>query len=98
MYYAITHVTRLPNSLRAFITTLQIVQMVVGTYITYMGSQCTNYTDGQRRNNYFATAMYFSFFILFAMFFYDQYCTSKREKVRVEDQTQNQEQLKQKLQ
>lgn len=76
-YYAFRALKfRAPQWLRMFITLLQLSQMVVGVYIaTYayklkqVGTPC-GIKDSNMRLSFL---MYFSYFLLFAKFFYDAY-------------------------
>ena len=72
-YYAATYFGRLPNSLRVVITSLQLLQMVVGVaaVVTHLGCETTE--GDLLRNSQWALAMYFSYFVLFAKLFYDSY-------------------------
>jgi hypothetical protein len=77
LYYAATFFGRLPNYLRAVITSLQLIQMVIGTYVTIAHLNCLDITDSQRVNSMWAMGMYISYFILFAKLFVDQYIIKK---------------------
>jgi elongation of very long chain fatty acids protein 6 len=70
-YFAISalHI-RLPNALRPFITTLQILQMFGGLAVVVHNAL---YCDTHRRNIYFGLAMYLSYVFLFCQFFYENY-------------------------
>lgn len=81
-YYALTYFGRLPNVLRAFITGLQILQMVAGMAITVAHIQCENASDAQAGNSKWALAMYFSFFLLFGKLFFDSYISTRATDIR----------------
>lgn len=81
-YYAlrVTRAVKLPIWVNMFITLLQLLQMVVGVAINiyvYMHIQTDWVCDGRLEKTYFyvmvSFVMYFSYFILFATFFYDTY-------------------------
>jgi elongation of very long chain fatty acids protein 6 len=79
-YYAATYFGRLPNSLRALITGLQLLQMIAGTLITIQHLRCANTNSEQRTNSMWALAMYFSYFLLFGKLFIDSYLTKPVKK------------------
>jgi elongation of very long chain fatty acids protein 6 len=68
---------RLPNALRPFITTLQILQMFGGLGVVIHNAI---YCDTHRRNIYFGFAMYLSYVFLFCKFFVDSYLRSSADK------------------
>ena len=75
---------RIPRWVAQFITMLQLSQMFVGVYVT--GLAFYNSRSGRMpgcivRDDHFlmATAMYFSYAVLFLNFFYQKYCTTKNK-------------------
>ena len=84
LYYAVraSGMYRPPVWVNIFITSLQLLQMVVGVYVNMyvylnMSSDSQWYCDGKVETTFFfvyvAFAMYFSYFLLFANFFYTTY-------------------------
>lgn len=81
-YYALRSLgIRLPKQMAMAITTSQIVQMIIGAYVTWyawyrksQGDAC-NITQATAT---FGLVMYLSYFALFAHFFYNSYFTSKK--------------------
>lgn len=80
-YYALRSLgIRLPKQMAMAITTSQIVQMIIGAYVTWyayyrksQGDAC-NITQATAT---FGLVMYLSYFALFAQFFYNSYFGSK---------------------
>ena len=83
-YYAVraSGIYRPPLWVNIFITSLQLLQMIVGVYVNVyiyqnMSSDPNWYCDGRVEETYFfvyvAFAMYFSYFLLFMNFFYTTY-------------------------
>jgi elongation of very long chain fatty acids protein 6 len=72
-YYAATYFGRLPNGLRVVITSLQLLQMLVGVAAVITHLQCENAERAVLVNSQWALAMYISYFVLFAKLFYDSY-------------------------
>ncbi|XP_071496653.1 very long chain fatty acid elongase 6-like [Diadema antillarum] len=77
-YYAIraSKIARIPSWINISITSIQIIQMIVGCWVNiyaYMllrrGEHCSTTQD----NIKYASLMYFSYFMLFAHFFYKTY-------------------------
>ena len=74
---------RLPRACALFVTTCQLTQMVVGVglqlvcgYVLYLGQRCdTSVTDIAA-----GMAIYFSYMVLFAKFFYNNYIAPKKSK------------------
>merc|ERR1712080_75321 len=74
---------RVPKAAAMGITSLQLIQMVVGCYINYIafqfkesGRECS-VSDS---NLMYSSLMYTSYFVLFARFFYNAYlCKSERK-------------------
>lgn len=90
-YYALRAMKfRVPNQIRMVITLLQLIQMIVGCginfYVYYAksnGRQCFITYE----NIYYSFLMYFSYFVLFAKFFYDSYVSPPvRSTPRVADE------------
>ena len=79
-YYAATYFGRLPNGLRVVITSLQLLQMVVGVVAVITHLQCDNTEGALKTNSQYALAMYFSYFFLFGKLFYDSYVVKKPVK------------------
>lgn len=77
-YYALAYFGRLPNTVRAMITGLQLIQMVAGTSITIAYVWCENNNEEQTRNSKWALVMYFSYILLFGKLFIESYVTNKR--------------------
>ena len=74
-YYAVMAMRiRIPNFVSTFITTMQIVQMIIGVGVVYTLSTCYNVDN---TTVYFGSVLYLSFFLLFAEFFYKRYFTKK---------------------
>lgn len=81
-YYALKAMRyRPPKAISMVITALQLTQMLIGCYINISAYQYLK--SGQmdchitRTNIHFSFAMYFSYFVLFALFFYKSYLTGK---------------------
>ena len=81
-YYAlrISQLVKVPIWVNMFITLLQLVQMIVGVLVNfyvYMRIHTDWYCDGRVEKTYFYVClsfiMYFSYFVLFASFFYNTY-------------------------
>lgn len=76
-YYALRALKfKVPNQVRMIITLLQLLQMIVGCYINFYVYSIKN--SGQfcaitYENIGYSFLMYFSYFVLFAKFFYDAY-------------------------
>jgi len=67
---------RVPNKIRMSITLFQLIQMVIGCLINfyvYSVKKQGHYCEVSVRNIGYSFAMYFSYFVLFAKFFYDSY-------------------------
>lgn len=79
-YYAATYFGRLPNGLRVVITSLQLLQMVVGVAAVVMHLQCEDTEGALKTNSQYALAMYFSYFLLFGKLFYDSYVVEPAPK------------------
>ena len=89
LYFAVRASGRFrpPLWVNMFITSLQLLQMIVGVYVNWvaysrMKADPTWYCDGQTESSYFyvflAFALYFSYFVLFAHFFYTSYLHKER--------------------
>lgn len=87
-YYAIraSGIYRPPVCVNIFITSLQLLQMIVGVFVNmYVYKNMTSdpqwYCDGRVEKTsffvYIAFAMYFSYFILFVNFFYTTYMSKR---------------------
>jgi len=76
-YYALRSMGfRFPKWTAMSVTTLQIVQMVVGCSIgvrAYMTKRSGQFCQQSYENLYFSFAIYFTYFLLFANFFYHVY-------------------------
>ena len=76
-YYALRAMKfRVPNQVRMVITLLQLIQMVIGCYINFYVYSTKNqgkFCQISYENIRYSFLMYFSYFILFAKFFYDAY-------------------------
>ena len=88
-YYAVRAQGRYrpPLGVNMMITLLQLIQMIIGTYVNlYIYYRRTidpnRYCDGKAEKEhhyvYFSLAMYFSYFVLFAHFFYVTYVSKGR--------------------
>lgn len=88
-YYAVRAQGRYrpPLGVNMMITLLQLIQMIIGTYVNlyiyYRRTIDPNwYCDGKAEKEhhyvYFSLAMYFSYFVLFAHFFYVTYVSKGR--------------------
>ena len=76
---------RIPRWMAQIITILQLSQMFVGVYVTllaFYNDRSGRVPGCTIRNDLMcmATAMYFSYALLFLHFFYTKYCSSKKEK------------------
>ena len=74
---------RVPRCLAMIITTLQLIQMVVGCLVNFWTYQMKE--DGQDcqvsdTNIKISLLMYTSYFVLFARFFYNAYCKPTMDK------------------
>ena len=99
LYYAIRasgHI-RPPKWVNMLITSLQLIQMITGLWInTYIYINIVAdphfYCDGKiekdRVSIYLTFAMYFSYFVLFAHFFYVTYMTTKKPKSVVDNKAE----------
>ncbi|EFN75445.1 elongation of very long chain fatty acids protein 6 [Harpegnathos saltator] len=84
-YYALKAMRyKPPKAIAMVITTLQLIQMVIGCAINISAYQ---YLEGghvdchiTRMNIHFSFAMYFSYFVLFARFFHKTYLADKKAK------------------
>ena len=79
---------RIPRWIAQIITIFQLSQMFVGVYVTVLAFY--NVRSGRVpgctvRDEfiYWATAMYFSYALLFLHFFYKRYCSSSRQKSKL---------------
>jgi hypothetical protein len=81
-YYAATYFGRIPNFIRALITSLQLLQMAVGVTATVLHLQCypQQVSDMQYRNSVLALVMYTSYLLLFSKLFMEQYITKPSAK------------------
>lgn len=88
LYYAVraSSIYRPPVWVNVLITSLQLLQMVVGVWVNiyvYINMKLTPgwYCDGKIETTntyvYLAFALYFSYFVLFAHFFYNSYISKK---------------------
>ncbi len=74
-YYAVMAMRiRIPSIVSTMITVMQIVQMIIGVTIVYTLTTCK---EVDTVTIYFGSILYFSFFVLFAEFFYKRYFVSK---------------------
>lgn len=74
-----------PKWVMMTITTLQLVQMIIGSFIavyTHMKMQNGIFCNQTQENVIFCMIIYFSYFILFAHFFYNTYIAKKRNPNR----------------
>lgn len=90
-YYALVSMGKYPPKMLAMtITVLQLTQMIVGCAINiwahnYMESAPSHTCHISQINIKLSMAMYFSYFVLFAQFFYKAYLSPKPgKKVKVE--------------
>lgn len=76
-YYAMRAMKfKVPNQVRMLITLLQLLQMIVGCFINFYAFFTKNegkFCDITYENLRYSSLMYFSYFVLFAKFFYDAY-------------------------
>lgn len=63
----------LPKSLAMFITLSQILQMLVGFYVTYYSFINSENCHKQKEASFFGLLMYGSYFVLFVDFFINVY-------------------------
>ena len=101
VYYAIraSSIYRPPVWVNVFITSLQLLQMIVGVWVNVYVYYNMNYTPGWSCDGkietthtyvYLAFVMYFSYFILFAQFFYNTYVSKEQSRPKIEQSsTQN---------
>lgn len=84
-YYALKALRfRIPRVVSIFITTAQLAQMVVGVSVNVWGYQSKargDYCCVTDENIKISLLMYFSFFVLFAHFFYNAYVGGRRSNV-----------------
>jgi elongation of very long chain fatty acids protein 6 len=86
-YYAVMAMgIRIPSFISTSITTLQIVQMVIGVAIVYTLTTCK---EVDTITIYFGSILYFSFFVLFAEFFYKRYFSAKPRRPASSDPQPN---------
>ena len=80
-YYALRALgVRIPRQLAMTITISQIIQMVMGTFVTfyaYFAKVNDRPCDMSFSTAYAGIAIYISYFVLFAQFFISSYFTSK---------------------
>ncbi|XP_064458316.1 very long chain fatty acid elongase 6-like isoform X1 [Ornithodoros turicata] len=69
---------RLPRAISLVITTLQIMQMMMGAYVTALGLRSGQSCAISEHTAWLAIYMYTSYFVLFALFFYGSYLKPKR--------------------
>lgn len=76
---------RIPKKISITITSLQLLQMVVGIFVNLVAAYQLAYGDGTcsvpAKNIYFSFILYFSFFLLFAHYFKTNYLV-KQDKAR----------------
>jgi len=86
-YYALRALDlKVPGNVGMAITSSQLLQMVFGCYISFTCHSALasgRYCGASQENVYFAMWLYFSFFVLFAHFFYKAYIAAKPAKDRV---------------
>lgn len=85
-YYALRSLgVKIPKQMAMAITTSQIIQMIIGAYVTwyayYRKSQGDACNITQATASY-GLAMYLSYFALFAQFFYSSYFSKSSKKAR----------------
>ncbi|KAK6171200.1 hypothetical protein SNE40_019440 [Patella caerulea] len=83
-YYAMRALKiHVPKQINMLITSMQLMQMIMGCIINYMIYNIKNkgeFCQQTYTNLRYSTMMYFSYFILFAHFFYNSYLTPKNVK------------------
>ena len=84
-YYTIMalKIVRVPKLISMFITSLQIIQMVVGVYVNVKAYQYKKNGEAcgvSYENIYIALLMYASYFYLFFKFFFDKYFIDTKQK------------------
>lgn len=93
-YYALKSLGyRMPRNFAMFITTAQIIQMIVGAFVTWYGWYRKSLGDScklSKASANFALVMYLSYFALFAQFFYNAYF-AKKNKVPTRSSTTKQD-------
>lgn len=92
-YYAFRALRyRIPKRVSIAITSLQLLQMVVGIFVNLVAAYQLNYGDLNCRvppkNIYFSFLLYFSFFLLFAHYFRTNYLVKER-KPKLEEKKTN---------
>ena len=92
LYYATraSGFIRVPKVVNIVITSLQLLQMVVGVWInvyillniiTVPNFYCDGFVERESLHLSWAFLMYASYFVLFALFFYDVYLKGTKEKI-----------------
>lgn len=80
-YYALRAMKFIfPKWVNIFITSLQLVQMIMGIAVNIIAYQALNegrFCVNNYKNIQFALVMYLSYFVLFAQFFYVTYIAGK---------------------
>ena len=92
-YYALRGMGyRLPRAISVVITSIQVLQMVVGLLVNYMawktmtsGRECMH----SMLNMQVCVAMYFSYFILFVNYFYQTYLNSSKKPIKSVEKKSN---------
>ena len=91
-YYALKAMRfNVPRFVAQLITAGQLIQMVVGCYISYTAWQMQKNSQLIKCNNspeniFYSSLMYLSYFILFANFFINSYVLKKSAKVKGENE------------
>jgi elongation of very long chain fatty acids protein 6 len=94
-YYAFRAMgTRMPKIVSKFVTTSQIVQMLIGCYVNYMAWRTKKYEPAvschiSDENITYSSIMYLSYFLLFFKFFLDAYIFTSSKKSSVTESSPN---------
>lgn len=87
-YYALRAMKiRVPNQVRMIITMLQLSQMIVGCFVNfyvYSAKSQGKHCNISFENIYYSFLMYFSYFMLFAKFFYESYINPPQRSVSID--------------
>lgn len=90
-YYALRAMkVKVPRGVAMLITSLQLIQMVIGCAINYLAYNFKNsgkFCGVTHKNLLFGSLMYASYFVLFARFFYNAYFTKTEKKPKDNSET-----------
>merc|ERR1712055_843827 len=90
-YYALRAMkVKVPRGVAMLITSLQLIQMVIGCAINYLAYNFKNsgkFCGVTHKNLLFGSLMYASYFVLFARFFYNAYFSKTEKKPKDNSET-----------